>query len=322
MPNLALAPPPILPPPPPPPEQRSYENVRLRLERGDETIDLPMTGREPNHVWCVGEGVEGLDIPELDLQERRAAGMFGSFAMGLDSPAREVFLPLQVKRPTLTLLLQERDRFNRITRPYQGETVRIVATRPDNTERWIDGFRVGPTPRWDRSNFVQQIAWQRFGATFRCPDMWWKSAPYSYSWVLRPGRSFFPITPIHLSPRSISGTPITVQNIGDVISYPLFTLIGPLTGVTATHVNTGRSWVLDYELNPGETMYVDADPRAGATAPPVRSSGGTSRWQYMTPPVDLWPLPPGEQRIAVTATGGTEGQTEIRMTVRPQWETV
>lgn len=315
-----LGPPIVITPPPPPPA--ASQKLVLTLERDGTSLPLPLSADVDDHVWCVAPGIEGLDIPASSLIQKRNAGMFGSFAAGIDVTAREIFLPLMVKAFNMSEWFERRNVYNKLTAPYEDRTVRIWAHRPDGTSRWIDAFRTGDAPSWDLSTWIPRIFWQRFGQTFVCPDPWWRGEEAVLSWASSGDAPvFFPITPVQLGPSQLFGDVHVVTVAGDVRAFPRWEITGPATEVTVTHVDTGNFWTLTGPLTAGQTAIVDTDPRAGVVAPRVQGPTGSSWWSHIEQPYNLWSLPPGDQRVTVEVAGVGTG-TSVVMRIPSLWETV
>lgn len=320
MPTPALVSPEIVTPEPPPPT--SAQIITLQLSRGSQVLDLPLSANVSNHVWCVAPGIEGLDIPATEILENRLAGMFGSFYVGTDVPAREIFLPLMVRATDMLDWFAKREVFNKLTAPYADLSVRLTATRPDGTQRWIDTYRKADGVVWDLNTWIPRIAWQKFGVTFYAPDPWFRGTDVVKTWVNGgTAPNFFPILPVELAPSRILGQDVQVEVGGDIRTPPLWTISGPMTSITATHVDTGREWTLTAELDEGETAIVNTDPRAGVEAPRVQGPGGVSWWQYIEQPYDLWSLPIGTQTININV-GGAGPTTAVEMRIPTLWETI
>jgi hypothetical protein len=316
--------PPVEPPVEPPPAGAGsvFEVISLTLSRDDQTLELPLTN-VPGHPWQVGPGVEGLDLPASKLLQERAASQFGSFHRGVDVDARDVFLPVMVRAASMSEWLELRATYNQLTSPYHGRSTRITATRPDNSQRWVDGFRVGDAPDWSLDNWIPRILWQKFGQTFVCPDPWWHSTADVYGWSIQPSVSgFFPLLPVNLSTSLVGGTPITIVVRGDIGSFPRFEIQGAATQITAQHVESGREWTLVAPVAGGanpETVIIDTDPRL-VDRPIVEGPDGSSWFKFLEPPYDLWTLPIGSQTVLVTALGA-DASTQVRLLVPPLWET-
>jgi hypothetical protein len=300
-----------------------YQVPTLTLYRDTDVLHLPFTAT-PGHIWCIGPGIEGLDQPESSVFQQRSAGQFGSYFRGVDVPAREIFLPLMVRMPTYQTMLNERDAYNALTSPYNDEPVRLVFTRPDGQQRHIDGYRAGNAPTWDRGTWVPRISWQKFGQTFICPFPWWSGPVLTATWTGPESVPFFPITPVFLSSSSVLGVPQTINVPGDVPAYPFWQICGPAESVTATHVETGRSWTFNLTLAGGydpECATIDTHPRSHShSGSAVKGPDGLSAFSSLEPPFDLWPIPSGQQTVQLDVTGADAG-TIITMTIVSLWET-
>lgn len=317
-----LGPPVVITPPPPEPPPTVAQKILLTIERDGQSLSLPLSADVDDHVWCVAPGIEGLDIPTSELLQQRTVGMFGSYDAGVDVPAREIFLPLMVKAADMSDWFVKRNVYNKITAPYADRPFRIWGHRPDGTNRWIDGFRVGQAPVWDAATWVPRIMWQKFGQTFVCTDPWWRGADQVLEW-LAPAEAptFFPLLPVQLSPSQIFGNENTVIVDGDIQSPPVWEITGPATEVTVTHIESGRSWTMIATLTAGQTAIVNTDPRAAGTAPRVQSPSGATWWSKIQQPYDLWSLPIGEQTITVEVDGVGTG-TKVVMRLPTLWETM
>jgi hypothetical protein len=161
---------------------------------------------------------------------------------------------------------------------------------------------------------------QKFGQLFVCPDPWWRGAPVTLQWSGSSPADFFPITPVQLSADRLLGIPQSINVPGDVIAYPAFTITGPTTSVTATHVETGRSWTFNAVLNEGEEAMVHTDPRFAAEDSPVHGPNEENWFEYLEPPYDLWSLPIGAQTIEIEIAGLTSA-TQVGVSIQPLYET-
>ena len=153
----------------------------------------------------------------------------------------------------------------------------------------------------------------------RAYDPWWYGPAMSKSFSVATSTPFFPGPPFTLMPTELLGSGSSVTNPGDVEAFPVWTITGPATAVTAS--SGGRSWTVTRTLGAGETVTVDCDPRAPAFSKIVDGDGanlwGTATADYP----DLWPLPAGESTITVDVAGGTSADTRITMAFNPRYRT-
>jgi Phage tail protein len=312
-------------PPPTPEEEGSVNQVfTLTLNKNGDSLILPFTAEGPTATehWCLAPGIEGFDLPKASLLTERAASQFGAFARGVDVDSREIFLPIIVHASTLTELLERRDEFNRVSAPYHLQPTELVATRPDGSQRRIEGYRISDGPVWDLRTWIPRIAFQKFGVVFVCPDPWWRGASAFYTWAL-PGdvyETFFPITPVNLASSQIIGDPLEVIVAGDVITYPRWEITGGMTALTVEHIESGRSWTLTNTIDSGDTVIVDTDPRLIEVPPVLGPDGETSWFQFLEPPYDLFTLEPGTHHIDVSVTAA-DANTQIRLELPTLYET-
>lgn len=297
--------------PPAPPPVVNVERLKFTLVRGARS--LPLTG-----AYQVQAGADGLDAGPTSLLERRSAGVYGAFAAGFDSDARDVFLPLLMRGTSLTHMAALRRALLDVCRT--GQVVRLVVERPDGSTRWVEGYRVGDGGSWDAGTWSVH-GWQRWGLTLRCPDPWWRSDPVTWPFNYSIGGGFFPLLPVALSPSRVSGEVSTLSMVGDVESYPTWTLTGPCTAVTATDMVRGRSWTVTGPLLAGQSATVRTDPRLAAEGPLVTGPDGSSWGSHLAAPFDLWPLGPEAPRIKVEIATAAPGAA-VTAVVNPLWESV
>jgi hypothetical protein len=276
--------------------------LSFALSRNSQTVDL-----STNSI-SVQSGAQGLDAPGTDLLERRAAGIFGSFVTGLDAQARDIFLPLMLTASGLSGLADLRQQIFNVSR--LGTAVRLTVTQADGTMRYIDGYRTGDNgASWESSTWTV-TGIQKMGLKLRCPDPWFRGPQISYVFRTTPPQ-FFPLLPVSLGPSQIIGSVSELNTIGDVPSYPTWTITGPCTQVVATDVDSNRSWTLNATLQPGEQAIVRTDPRLAASGPMVTGPDGSSWWSKLAAPYDLWPLLPEQPQIQVTVTGLTSASSVV-----------
>lgn len=74
----------------------------------------------------------------------------------------------------------------------------------------------------------------------------------------------FPLSfPLSFGTPGIPGV-ITVTNAGEAVTWPTYTVTGPVTGPVITNTTSGKvlQWASSFELAAGQTMVVDTDSRS------------------------------------------------------------
>jgi hypothetical protein len=110
----------------------------------------------------------------------------------------------------------------------------------------------------------------------------------------------------------------TIANPGDVEAWPVWTITGPMTSLTAVNLTTGARFTLTYTLLAGQTITITTN------RPTVRGPAGQNLSRYidwLNPlGTELWPLVDGNNEISFVALGAGTG-TRVRMAFTPRYET-
>jgi hypothetical protein len=115
----------------------------------------------------------------------------------------------------------------------------------------------------------------------------------------------------HFSDGGFAGSnPLTVNNIGDVETWPVVTLTGPAENVEAINLTTGQYWRMTEVLaTAANTVRIETDPRSRAVW-----LGDDFRPDILDPTAaELWPLVPGNNLIVLRAISpANAGTFDIR----------
>jgi hypothetical protein len=196
------------------------------------------------------------------------------------------------------------DRYRQIKRAimmtvHRGIAGRLTVMRPDGSGRWIeafyeDGFGGEAGENWVHANPV---------LTMFCPDGAWKDVePTVETRVLGSEAPVSFLSPfLTLSPGAVGGSPV-MDNDGDLIAWPVWTITGPASGFTATNQTTGQSFTLTYNLLATETITLTTD------RPSVRGPAGQNLVDALDwPTAYLWGLEPGENQVSFSVGGASVG---------------
>jgi hypothetical protein len=104
-----------------------------------------------------------------------------------------------------------------------------------------------------------------------------------------------------------------IDNPGEVDAWPVWTITGPATVITATNVSTGQSFVLTKTLAAGELVTITTQ------RPTVRGPLGENLVNALNwPSCYLWPLIPGTNQVNFAVAGASTG-TAIELSFYPRW---
>jgi hypothetical protein len=185
----------------------------------------------------------------------------------------------------------------------------LRVARPDGTAREIECFY--------EEGFAGEAGqgWRSIDAalTLFCPDGYWRDVAATQ--VLRSygvGQSYLNPYPQVSSSQVLGET--QVANSGDVDAWPVWTITGPATAVTATNQLTGRSFILTHTLTTGQQITITT------MQPTVRGPSDENLISALNWPLAyLWPLLPGVNDIEILVTGAGAG-TAIEMSFHARHE--
>lgn len=170
--------------------------------------------------------------------------------------------------------------------------------------------------------------WSKPVVQFFCPDGYWSSlttlvVERSFTGGgVTPSTTFFsPFFTIGSSQVS-TGSPddpaVTVVNPGDVEAWPVWTITGPMSKLTAKNLTVGSQFALTHTLAAGQQIVITTN------RPTVRGPGDTNLtgkvdW-FSADGAELWPLLDGSNEIQFTVNGAGAG-THIKLAFTPRHET-
>ncbi len=194
---------------------------------------------------------------------------------------------------------------------HRGLPGRLTVYRGDGSARFIeafyeDGFAGEAGENWVFANPV---------LTLYCPDGAWKSTV-----ALAEERSLGSEAPVSflspfltLSPGAVGGSPI-IDNPGDLVAWPEWTITGPATGITASNLTTGQAFSLSYTLAATESITMTTD------RPTVRGPNGENLVDALDWPVTyLWGLQPGTNEVSFSVGGAGLG-TKVILSYYPRYD--
>ena len=283
----------------------------------------PVTGGRV-HVM---PGATGFDAPPIQLFYDELTGLDGALFRHARASAREVFIPVVMWADSRPAFLELKRTFLARLNPLRGPG-RLVVTEGDNTGRYLDCYYESGA---EGSYAVEEggFFYQKYGLIFRCLDpFWYSSQAVTIEWSSGSSglKKFFgdegePFFGLRLNPsHQIDGeTPVT--SVGEVDTWPVWTITGPVDGLTfaASGASSG-SFHLNVVLGPGDVLYVDTRPSRRRilklTNPPIIE--GLNYWPALRPGDVFWPLKPGLSNITISA-GSAGAETSISMTYRPRY---
>lgn len=277
------------------------------------SLSLVMTGFEAGME--VLDGVEGRGLPPIRRERTARAGRPGSTLTAIDHDTRLIKVPVMIKAPSTDWLTAFRRLWYRAFDPSQGAG--SIYVNDGITELHVDCVYAEGLERaevlGDTSFPGAMVATLLFEAD---TPYWQPSIPATRSWQLTTtGRAFSFSFPWRFGASQIFNTG-NVDIGTDVDSYPIWTLVGPLSQIVLKNETTGRTLKFSGTIDAGETLTIDTRPREQSTDPKsVRDQSGVWRFGELTKR-DMWPFIAGPNAVRIEASGATT-ESLVRVDAMP-----
>jgi len=293
--------------PPPPPEPEPIPAVPVYAPWPDcETVQF----RNPDGevaTFLMRSGSTGRMMPPVKNTMLPLPGADGSRLLGSALLERPVVIP--VVFPGAVTDRAELRRWARVLDPTRGEGT-LTVVQGENAGRSLPCvYEAGledlqeDLPDFNLGHLV-----------FRAARPFWQDA-IEQAVVAEQGSSvttWFPFLPIALG-ASDAFASFVVTITGDAESWPIFTVIGPGTDVTAQNLTTGKSWSVPGTLAAGSTLVVDTRPGEKSV-----TKDGANAFASLAAGSKLWSLPRGANRVQLSMATTTVASS-VRIAWRNSW---
>lgn len=194
----------------------------------------------------------------------------------------------------------------------------LTIARPDGTSRSVRVFyREGFEGRGQRGSGLVSDA---VALTLWCEDPYWQdSVPVTVHRETGVMGDFLAPYPTVSSSQVLGAT--TLDNPGDAVVWPTWTITGPASSIVFTKEDTGDSFTLTPSaagrgnLAAGEPVTIRTDP------PQVRFADGSNGFGALNwPEAVLWGLDPGPNQVTFQLVGSGPGSA-VDLTFYPRHET-
>jgi len=200
---------------------------------------------------------------------------------------------------------------------------KLQVTRHDGVTRELvcryeSGLEGANMNRMDASGLVvvdgmpQVGRWAVLPLQFRAAEPFWMGEEMEVMLSPIEGEAFFPNLPLSLSPLGV-WTSTAINNPGDVIAWPVWTVRGPGEYLRIVNLDTEEAFALDYTLADNEIITIDTRPGRKS----VSSNLTGDLWRYVTE-WRMWPLGAGTTNIQVRFQN-TEESSAIIVRFRPRY---
>lgn len=246
-------------------------------------------------------GDSGLEMPPMTFQEDVVPGQAGAQLRDVRIAARDAVLPFYMEQNGDAALRDLLRSLARRLNPQRGDgKLRHIAT--DGTTRDLTCRYTGGL-EGDRVVGSAGATFRKGALLFRAHDpFWYDASPITSTFRTAAARNFLgdPFLPIKLTSDTVLGEQ-TVDNTGDVETWPVWTINGPATSIVLTNVTTGQRISLPITLSATQSVIVDTRPFKKT----VRRNDGTNLYGSLTNDSALWSLGEGATTIRTEVAGST-----------------
>lgn len=157
---------------------------------------------------------------------------------------------------------------------------------------------------------------QQCYVTFRAYDPYWRDiSDTAATWQVTATPNFFPFFPLRLTSSAIV-VHATVSNGGDVPTWPVWTIIGPGSGIVLQNGTTGEEITfLTTVLGVGQTISIDTRPGNKT----VTRNDGTNLFSDLDPLSTLWQLQQGANVVNLQMAGTAPNVSVLNLNYRQKY---
>lgn len=263
-----------------------------------------------NTTYTLTQGLKGFGVPATKVRIQESAADGGIFRH-TKRAIREIDLPIVIIGSDRADTEAKLRRLSNILQNTSGATT-LTATYANGDVYYLNVYYVGgaETVFGDASGST----YATWVVTLQAANPFWTSTAAQTFTVVQnnQGRGLLPrLSKLQITSTSAVGT-VTVNNTnGDVPSYPVWKVYGPLSNLTVTSGTVGFTY--SGTVNAGEVLTIDT-----ATGTVVDGLG-VNKYANLASAPKFFALPPGTTSINVNGTGAT-ASTVISCTYYPRRE--
>ena len=253
----------------------------------------------------------GFNIPPAQVRIESSAGDGGVFRHAKRG-VRNLDLPITILGTDRADVQAKLRRLAKLTQNKAGP-LKLRANYSDGVSLELQTYYTGGAEgQWGTSAGMTFAKW---ALSLQAPAPYWTSLT-SISYVIGEeptGRGLLPqLTKLKISSNNILGV-VTVNNLGDVPSFPKWTFMGPITNLLVS--NGTDSFTVPGTIDSGDTITVDT-----ATGE-VYDQDNVNSYGILGDAPKLFALAPGLSQITITADD-TEESTRVAFFYAPKFEVV
>lgn len=258
-------------------------------------------------IW-VPPGALGLGMPDYDFYESPAPNFDGSAIRGHRATVREITLPVAMMAPSRSQLLALWRQLVVDLKPRRGQPGTLTLTGHDSEQRSIRAYYAGGLEGQD-DDVAWGMRWLQAQVVLRCPSPYWLGEVTTETFQIGAGEDFYPHGfPMKVSDSQVLGN-VVIDNTGDAVTYPKFTITGPVASIDLFNATTQELISVTGGLASGESMVIDTRESARSVSVTEVDGDVVNRYGSLTNDSVLWALAEGENEIDLEMPGSDENSS-------------
>lgn len=264
------------------------------------------------HGWLLQPGAKGLDMPGFAFTTDESPGIDGYQLRDVRAQGKEIILPVAFwANDSRDAYKARRRALIKSLNPKRG-TGTLTLTAPDGSVRSTGVYYTGGL-EGDESLDAAGERWCINALTFGVPSPYWTGDNVTHDWKNGSDAAFFPILPLQVGDSQVLGE-VTVDNDGDDVAFPVWTINGPATVIRLINHTSGQEIVLTRTITGADTIIIDTRERRQTAL----LNGVTNLWPNLSDTSELWPLAEGINALDLVVDGSTAA-TSVHMTYQPRY---
>lgn len=260
-------------------------------------------------------GANGLHMPPVSTIEDDVPDQAGTSLRKIKIEARELDLPLVVRGNTELDVRNNLRALMRVFNPLKGDG-RLRVTSYDGSQRelycrYIGGLEIDESPR------VRGHNWQKSIIVLKAFDpFWYDTATQVKKFTSGEPVPFFPLFPLRLNSSNVFAD-TTIDNTGDVETWPEWIVTGPGEQIKLRNLTTGEIMYFEHEdakLGIGESITITTKPFQKK----IIKNDGSNLFYTLSEESSLWALQDGNNAIRLEMSGATE-ESSIQLSYRNRY---
>lgn len=264
-------------------------NFALIGANGDEIVfDYENFVLNPNFV--------GFNVPPAEVRIENSAGDGGVFRH-TKRGVRKLDIPITVLGSDRSDVQSKLRRLAKLTQNTFGPLL-VQARYTDGQVLQLETYYTGGAEGQWGSN--AGMVWARWVLSLQAPQPYWQAATLDQFTVTRgsTGRGLLPqFSKLRISSSQALGT-VLINNNGDVPMFPIYRIIGPITGLSIS--SNGDSFSFTDPIPAGETININTETGE------VTDGNGANVYALLGPAPKLFRIPQGESAILINGTEVTD----------------